>query len=87
MIDLPGREPIGLTLGGLTLRKDSVGNGKQSSSVLHIMVNDLDGALLRASEAGGKVIGEKMRIPAGPFSYIEDSEGNVVGVWEPVPAN
>ena len=85
MIDLPGEEPMGLPLGGMTQRKEAVGNGKQSASVCHIMVSNLDKALQKVNEAGGKVIGEKMRIPAGPYSYAEDTEGNTIGVWEPIP--
>lgn len=83
MIDLTGEESMGLSLGGMTQRKKTVGNGKQSATICHIMVAGLDEALQKVKEAGGKVVGEKMRIPAGPYSYIEDTEGNTIGVWEP----
>ena len=83
MIDLPGDETMGLQLGGMTKRKDNIGNGQQSATVCHIMVSDLDASLQKVAENGGKQVGEKMRIPAGPFAYVTDTEGNTIGVWQP----
>ena len=83
MIHLPGNEPMGLNLGGMTKRKEMIGNGKQAATVCHIMVEELDEALQKITDNGGKLTGEKMRIPAGLFAYVTDTEGNTIGVWEP----
>jgi predicted enzyme related to lactoylglutathione lyase len=40
----------------------------------------IDVVLNRVEKAGGKIIGQKMRIPAGFIALIIDSEGNKVGL-------
>ncbi|MEX0720041.1 MAG: VOC family protein [Balneolaceae bacterium] len=57
----------------------------QHTSVV-IQVDDLDAAIKKVSEAGGKVIGEADEIPGvGSFIYFEDTEGNTAGMLQPVP--
>ena len=51
-----------------------------------IAVKDLRKAMANVSSAGGQVMGEPMDIPGiGAFVSIKDSEGNRVGMLEPLP--
>jgi predicted enzyme related to lactoylglutathione lyase len=46
---------------------------------------DIDGMLQRALDGGGKIVGEKVfRGPmVGWVAWIEDTEGNLIGIQEP----
>lgn len=53
-----------------------------------INVDNIDEALEKVLAAGGKTLSEKMEIPGiGTYAAIEDSEGNRVGVLQPLPMN
>ena len=46
--------------------------------------SDIDGMLARAVEAGGKILTEKaFMVNVGWLAYIEDSEGNRIGIHQP----
>jgi uncharacterized protein len=48
-----------------------------------ISVADIDGALATVKKLGGKAIGKKMPVGDMGFSaYFEDTEGNVIGLWQ-----
>lgn len=50
-----------------------------------IGVDSVDDYLKKAEQAGAKIIREKMEIPnVGFAAYIQDPEGNTVGLFEPV---
>ena len=42
----------------------------------------LEATMERVSEAGGTVVGEPIRIPAGRFCYALDPDGNSIGLFE-----
>jgi uncharacterized protein len=49
-----------------------------------ISVADIDAALANVKKLGGKVTGKKMPVGDMGFSaYFEDTEGNVVGLFQP----
>jgi predicted enzyme related to lactoylglutathione lyase len=51
--------------------------------VITIGVDDLDAALRRVEELGGKTVLPKQSVAEMGFSaYFSDPEGNVVGLWE-----
>jgi predicted enzyme related to lactoylglutathione lyase len=51
-----------------------------------IGVDDIDGAIRRIEENGGKVVVPKTDIPnVGTLAYFADTEGNVHGVIQPLP--
>ncbi|MBE0428594.1 MAG: VOC family protein, partial [Thermoleophilia bacterium] len=75
----PDEEP-GIN-GGITLRAGS------NTTVNTIGVSDLDDAINRVQDAGGKVISEKLEIPdVGIMAYCQDTEGNPFGIIQPEPA-
>jgi len=60
---------------------------EQHPSVV-IAVEDILVAIARVAEAGGKVQGEPMEIPGvGQFAAFLDTEGNEVGMLQPIPRN
>ena len=57
------------------------------SPVLVVEVDDVDAALERVRWAGGKVLQDRLPVPGvGWSAYVEDTEGNVVGLFSPDPA-
>src|SRR6185312_1305352 len=53
-----------------------------------ISVDNLDESIKAVEEAGGKIAGEKMDIPGiGMYVSFIDTEGNVVGILQPLPRN
>src|SRR5262249_23579144 len=53
-----------------------------------IAVDDIKRAVKKVNAAGGKVLGEPMEIPGvGQYVSFTDTEGNRVGVLQPIPRN
>jgi len=69
---------VGAINGGMVLRGPPVKN-----PVITIDVDDLDAALVQIKKAGGKVLVPKTAMADMGFTaYFEDSEGNIVGLWQ-----
>jgi predicted enzyme related to lactoylglutathione lyase len=51
-----------------------------------IAVDDIQAAMKKVAEAGGKVLGEPMEIPGiGQYVSFLDTEGNCVSMLQPIP--
>jgi predicted enzyme related to lactoylglutathione lyase len=51
-----------------------------------VNVDDLGAALDRVRAAGGTIVMERVTIPTvGDLAFVEDTEGNVVGIMQPIP--
>jgi uncharacterized protein len=73
------RQPIGGTNGGLIKRNGQ--NAKVTS--VTVTVADADEAVKEVIKAGGKLLKEKQKfLNIGYVAYVEDTEGNVVGIWQ-----
>lgn len=73
------RQPIGGTNGGI-IKKNST-YAKVTS--ITVTVQDIDEAIESVVNAGGKLLKEKQKfLEIGIVAYVEDTEGNVVGLWE-----
>ena len=71
----------GFINGGLTQR----GNLGTQSTALALMVPALGPALKKAEKAGAKVVMPKMNVGGmGWYAKIEDTEGNVIGLWQDI---
>jgi predicted enzyme related to lactoylglutathione lyase len=58
-----------------------------TSPVITIDVDDIEAALKRVEELGGKVLRDKMAVGEMGFAaYFADSEGNVLGLWQSTPS-
>lgn len=52
----------------------------------YVQVDSIDGTLPKVTELGGRVIEGKSEVPGqGWFAVIEDTEGNVIALWERLP--
>jgi uncharacterized protein len=72
------KEP-GAINGGMPMRGKPV-----EHTVVTIRVDDIDSALRRIEQLGGKTVQPKMSIgDMGSTAYFRDTEGNVVGLWAP----
>ena len=76
--DGPPTDP-GFINGGLVAREESVGR----APTIVIDVDDIDATLEQVEQQGGRPLLEKQEMgDMGFTAYFEDSEGNVVGLWE-----
>lgn len=54
---------------------------------VHLLIPDgVEAASARAYDAGATLIGEPVTIPSGIFQYIEDPDGNSIGLFEATSA-
>ncbi|MGM9472395.1 VOC family protein [Pseudarthrobacter sp. YS3] len=75
------KEP-GAINGGLMGREGDLVN-----PIITVDVPDIDATLKTVEELGGSVVTPKNSIPdMGFFAYFRDTEGNVMGLWENLPA-
>lgn len=69
---------LGAINGGITKRGTRIEN-----IVVTIKVADIDDKLARIERLGGKTVAPKKPMDdAGFTAYFEDTEGNVVGLWQ-----
>jgi predicted enzyme related to lactoylglutathione lyase len=67
-----------LNMGGLYQRRE-----QSSRMIMYAVVDNLDHALAKVEEMGGKILSPKMSLKTvGDLATIIDSEGNVFGLWE-----
>ena len=51
--------------------------------VITPVVQDIMAAIEKVKAAGGKLVAEPKTIPdMGIYAYVEDTEGNVIGIWQ-----
>lgn len=68
--------------GGMMARE-----GEITNPVVTVDSPDINATLKRVEELGGSVVVPKNEIPGmGYTAYFRDSEGNVMGLWENLPA-
>lgn len=71
------KEP-GAINGGMMQRKDPIKN-----PVITISVENIDEALKKVQSLGGKIVMGKMEVPnVGISAYFQDTEGNILGLWQ-----
>jgi predicted enzyme related to lactoylglutathione lyase len=69
---------VGAINGGMLARQDPV-----TTTVITVNVDDVDMALAKLERLGGKTVTGRQAVGDMGFSaYFEDTEGNVVGLWE-----
>jgi predicted enzyme related to lactoylglutathione lyase len=71
------KEP-GAINGGMMQRSDSI-----KCPILTIAVENIDEAIKKVESLGGKIVQGKMEVPnMGISAYFQDTEGNVLGLWQ-----
>ncbi len=69
---------VGAVNGGMVMRGKPVKN-----PVITIEVDDMDAAIEKIKKLGGKILMPKTAMAEmGFFGYFEDSEGNMMGLWQ-----
>ena len=64
--------------GGMLQRQTPV-----TTPVITLDVADIDAALVAVEKHGGRAVGEKMAVGEMGFAaYFNDSEGNLMGLWQ-----
>ncbi|ADX74005.1 VOC family protein [Pseudarthrobacter phenanthrenivorans] len=62
-------------------------DGEVRNPVITVDVPDIDATLKTVEQLGGSVVMAKSEIPQmGYYAYFKDSEGNIMGLWENLPA-
>lgn len=55
-------------------------------SIIWVGVGDLDATITRVVAAGGSILGERQTVPGvGDTIYAKDTEGNTLGIIQPLP--
>ncbi len=73
------RQPMGGTNGGL-IKKNSI-HARMTS--VTVTVDDIDSTVREVVKRGGKLLKEKQKfLEIGIVAYVEDTEGNVLGLWQ-----
>ena len=64
--------------GGMFQRQDPI-----NKPVITLDVDDIDATLIAVEKHGGSAVGEKMQVgDMGWAAYFNDSEGNLMGLWQ-----
>ena len=61
----------------------SLGHEPHHFTHFYVMVDDLQAALNKANELGGKTLVPPVEIPTGSFAWFADPDGNTVGLFKP----
>ena len=69
-------------IGGGMMARDEVFRGP----IITVAVDDIDGALAKVEEQGGKIVRPRQEIgEMGSIAYFTDPEGNLMGLWAMAP--
>ena len=64
---------------------DRAAAGEINKPILTIDVDDIDATWKSIEQLGGKPVGEKLAVGEMGFAaYFEDTEGNLIGLWQTV---
>lgn len=61
----------------------SLGHEPHHYTIFYVDVEDVAAYLKKAESLGGKTLVPPMEIPTGTFAWMQDPEGNTVGLWKP----
>jgi predicted enzyme related to lactoylglutathione lyase len=68
---------------GITGHITSLGHEPYHYTIFYVDVEDVAASLKQAEALGGKTLVPPMDIPTGTFAWMQDPEGNTVGLWKP----
>jgi uncharacterized protein len=69
----------GATTGHIT----ALGHEPFHYTIFYVEVEDVKAHLEKAVSLGGKMLVPPMDIPTGTFAWLQDPEGNTIGLWKP----
>jgi predicted enzyme related to lactoylglutathione lyase len=74
---------IAADAGGIAGHITSLGHEPHHYTIFYVDVDDVGAYLQKANALGAKTLLPPIDIPTGPFAWMQDSEGNTVGLWKP----
>jgi predicted enzyme related to lactoylglutathione lyase len=71
------------TGGAVTGHITELGHEPFHYTIFYVEVDDVQAYLDKATALGGKMLVPPIDIPTGKFAWMQDPEGNTVGLWKP----
>jgi predicted enzyme related to lactoylglutathione lyase len=68
---------------GISGHITALGHEPHHYTTFYIDVQDVGAYLKKAESLGGKTLVPPVEIPTGTFAWMQDPEGNTVGLWKP----
>lgn len=68
--------------GGVAGHITALGHEPHQYTTFYVAVDDVAAALEKANSLGGKTLVPPVEIPTGTFAWMQDPEGNTVGLWK-----
>lgn len=59
-----------------------LGHEPHHYTIFYVDVDDVAAYIKKAESLGGKMLVPPVEIPAGTFAWIQDPDGNTVGLWK-----
>jgi len=73
---------IAAEAGGIDGHITTLGHEPQHYTIFYVSVDDVAAYLEKAKALGAKTLVGPIDIPTGTFAWIQDPEGNTVGLWK-----
>jgi uncharacterized protein len=67
---------------GISGHITSLGHEPHQYTIFYVEVDDIAASLKKAESLGGKTLVAPVTIPNGMFAWMQDPEGNTVGLWK-----
>jgi uncharacterized protein len=74
---------IAAEAGGIGGHISSLGHEPYHYTTFYVDVDDVAAYLEKAKSLGGKTLVPPVDIPTGTFAWMQDPEGNTIGLWKP----
>src|SRR5467141_4277546 len=74
---------IAAEAGGMTGHITALGHEPHHYTIFYVDVDDVAAHLEKAKSLGGKMLVQHVEIPTGTFAWMQDPEGNTVGLGRP----
>src|ERR1043165_47777 len=75
---------VGPTPPGIGGHLNSLGHEPHNHTLFYVQVDDLKKTIDQATALGGKVCVPPTEVPGmGHFAWLQDPEGNSIGIWKP----
>jgi uncharacterized protein len=73
---------IAAETGGIGGHMTALGHEPHHYTIFYVEVDDVAAYLKKAESLGGKTLVPPVKIPTGTFAWMQDPEGNTVGLWK-----
>lgn len=80
--DMGSAAMIAADSGGIDGHITALGHEPQHYTIFYVAVDDVAAFLEKAKSLGAKTLVPPIDIPTGTFAWMQDPEGNTVGLWK-----